>query len=74
MTVDDRYYSKKEYESLSPAKKFGLKLKREKRGQKGKREKSGKSEKQSSKQNRTHHGKMQQRAQFVKLSEVQFGK
>lgn len=51
MTVEDRYYSKKEYESLSPAKKFGLKLKREKRGHKEKKEKSGKSKKQMGEMN-----------------------
>jgi hypothetical protein len=42
MTVEDRYYNKKEYDSLSASKKLGLKLKREKRGHKGNKEKSGK--------------------------------
>ena len=32
LTVEDRYYSMKEYNSLSPAKKKGLSIKRKKRG------------------------------------------
>ena len=34
MSVEDRYYTKKEYELLSPAKKLGLKRKRATRGHK----------------------------------------
>ena len=32
MSVEDRYYTPKEYEKLSPAKKNGLRAKRKKRG------------------------------------------
>jgi hypothetical protein len=31
MSVEDRYYTKEEYASMSPAKKYGLKLKRSNR-------------------------------------------
>ena len=41
MSVEDRYYKKKEYNNLSQAKKLGLKLLREKRGHKSKKRKRG---------------------------------
>ena len=43
MSVEDRYYTKAEYEKLSPAKKLGLKRKRESRGHNGKKPKKAKS-------------------------------
>ena len=42
MSVQDRYYNKKEYDALTPAQKFGLKLKYNQRNDKKQKDDKGK--------------------------------